>query len=456
MPNVQTKNYSITRRISPQLTIKKGDFGRPVAEVYGQDQKNIGTALKRLKEINQLRLEIRNKNKPRKANYFILIPTLRCNLDCSYCQVSRAAQHAVGYDWSEETVKSTIDFICEKSDTEITVEFQGGEPLLRLDIIKIVEAELRNRGKQPTIVICTNLQNLSRDAWQYLVSSDAMISTSFDGSWEQHNKLRTQDVDKLEEFKNNLKQSLNLLGHDRTSIVSTVDPRTPPEPTTIFKNFQELGANTIFIRPINFQGFARKYFKSSRNDEVWDEYYIHFLEELLEYNKKQSSLLTEYYFSYIVKRVLDPRRCEHVDLRNPAWLGHDYFVIGEKGDIFPTDEARMLYRLGQIDLRIGHVDSGLDEEKITLLNRYADNRNDADCRECVYQAVCGRDLIDDISRYGRFDIPRHETRHCKKHLSIFDFVMKKLSSANDDEIALIANMVGLNSINTEPYKHDHA
>jgi len=456
MPSDQRENNSITRRISPQLIIKKGDFGRPVIESYDRHQKSIGVTLGKLKKINQIRLEIRNKNRPRKANYFILIPTLRCNLNCSYCQVSRAAQHAVGYDWSEKTINSTIDFICEKSEKEITVEFQGGEPLLRLDIIKIVEAELKARGKQPKIVICTNLQNVNRDAWEYLENSDALISTSFDGSWGQHNKFRTQDNEKLEEFKNNLKKSIKMLGCDRTSIVSTVDPRTPPEPIKMFRNFQDLGLNTIFIRPINFQGFARKSFKSSQNDEAWDEYYINFLEELLEYNKKQASLITEYYFSYIVKRVLDPRRCEHVDLRNPAWLGHDYFVIGEKGDIFPTDEARMLYRLGQIDLRIGHVDSGLDEEKITLLNRYADNRSDADCRECVYQTVCGRDLIDDISRYGRFNTPRHETRHCKKHLSIFDFVMKKLSTASAEEIALIASMVGLNSINTEPYKHDHA
>ena len=36
--------------------------------------------------------------KERKIGYLILIPTLRCNLSCSYCQVSRAPEKAKGYD----------------------------------------------------------------------------------------------------------------------------------------------------------------------------------------------------------------------------------------------------------------------------------------------------------------------------------------------------------------------
>ena len=41
----------------------------------------------------------------RKIGYLILIPTLRCNLSCSYCQVSRAPEKAKGYDWDEDTLK---------------------------------------------------------------------------------------------------------------------------------------------------------------------------------------------------------------------------------------------------------------------------------------------------------------------------------------------------------------
>src|SRR4051812_29463166 len=37
-------------------------------------------------------------------DYLILVPTLRCNLSCSYCQVSRAPLEGRGFDWSGETL----------------------------------------------------------------------------------------------------------------------------------------------------------------------------------------------------------------------------------------------------------------------------------------------------------------------------------------------------------------
>ncbi|WP_341485624.1 hypothetical protein [Thioclava sp. GXIMD4215] len=217
-------------------------------------------------------------------------------------------------------------------------------------------------------------------------------------------------------------------------------------------DMRELGIATMFIRPVNFQGFARKAFRDARNDDGWDGYCLSFLDALIEHNLEQETALSEYYFSYILLRILDPRRQEHVDLRNPNPLGKDYVVIGEKGDLFPSDEARMLFRTGQIDLRIGHVETGLNDRLIDQLNIHADNRRDPDCVTCVYQAVCGRDLVDDISRYGRIDVPRLETRHCQRHLAIFDHIMRKLAFASDAEIEVMARMAGLAAIELSAYR----
>ena len=43
----------------------------------------------------------RRRYVPNVLDYIILVPTLRCNLACSYCQVSRASIAAKGYDWSQ-------------------------------------------------------------------------------------------------------------------------------------------------------------------------------------------------------------------------------------------------------------------------------------------------------------------------------------------------------------------
>lgn len=91
----------------------------------------------------------------------------------------------------------------------------------------------------------------------------------------------------------------------------------------------------------------------------------------------------------------------------------------------------MLSRSGVIDLAIGHVATGWDTGKRSLLNQHASNTFDEDCSRCAFQAYCGRDLIDDLSRYGRVDLPRTETAFCRRHLHLFDFIFELIYS--DDE-----------------------
>ena len=75
--------------------------------------------------------------------------------------------------------------------------------------------------------------------------------------------------------------------------------------------------------------------------------------------------------------------------------------------------------------------NGWDSPERAALNAASSNTNDPDCQKCVYQPYCGRDIIDDISRYGRIDVPRHETNFCRRHMSIFDLAFSLIYS--DDE-----------------------
>lgn len=63
-------------------------------------------------------------------DYLILVPTLRCNLTCSYFQVSRAAIGARNHDWSEETLLHVLGLVAKLKGTAAKIEFQGGEPTL--------------------------------------------------------------------------------------------------------------------------------------------------------------------------------------------------------------------------------------------------------------------------------------------------------------------------------------
>jgi radical SAM protein with 4Fe4S-binding SPASM domain len=105
-------------------------------------------------------------------------------------------------------------------------------------------------------------------------------------------------------------------------------------------------------------------------------------------------------------------------------MGFDYIVVDYDGTVYPTDEARMLTRSGVVDLSIGTIQSGWDSDARATLTRHSTNQFDPDCVQCAFQPYCGRDVVDDLSRYGRIDVPRHQTEFCRRHLHVFDFAFE--------------------------------
>jgi len=369
-----------------------------------------------------------NANKD--INYIILVPTLRCNLSCDYCQVSRVNENAKGFDWDDKTLSAVLRLLEGFGTKEIKVEFQGGEPLLRLNMLREVRSFCRSHFETAQFVVCTNLQTVSKYAWDFLSDEDTHISTSLDGTFDVHQQQRTKDNTTTGTFRTNILKAIETKGVGNVSALPTIDPLSAPEPKILIQTFADLGLHSIFLRPINYQGFARKRYQFDQVNQFWSGYYRRFIDELIEYNATADEPFEEYYLTHILRRIIQGGHNNHVDLRNPNWLGQDYLVVDFNGVLYPTDEARMITRIGQLDLSIGNVHSGLDLSKLDVLNSDASNFFDPDCMNCAYQPYCGVDHIDDLSRYGRVDIPRHLTDHCQKHMSLFDLAFELLYSGD--------------------------
>lgn len=365
-------------------------------------------------------------------DYLILVPTLRCNLDCSYCQVSRAAEHAAGFDWSEDTLQAVLSMIDRLESNSVKIEFQGGEPLLRPDLILAV-IERCGRFAEASFVICTNLMVLDEPARALLDRPDVQISTSLDGPADLHRKHRTKSLEATSRFHANLKEMTDRYGPGKVSALPTLDPNELPDPIELIEAYTAHGLTSIFLRPVNFQGFARKRHPNSRAfDAQWRDFYDTFVAELIRRNwADRSQVVEESYLSLCLRRIFRPGLDRHVDLRNPNPAGHDYIVVDYDGRLYPTDEARMLTRSRVIDLGIGHISTGIDFAARDALNVHATNSFDPACQRCAYQPFCGRDLIDDLSRYGRIDLPRHETAFCQRHLHIFDLAFELIFSEDE-------------------------
>lgn len=385
----------------------------------------------------------------REISYIVLVPTLRCNLSCSYCQVARADERATGYDWSEETLAGVLTFLNDLNTTSIKIEFQGGEPLLRLDLLKAVRDHCRRRFATAQFVVCTNLQHLSDAHWEFLDAEDTWVSTSLDGDYATHQQQRTRDTAATNEFFYNLEYALMRLSPSRVSALPTINIDAPPLPETLIDAYVRYGLRSIYLRPINFQGFARKTFPCKGRTAAWSAYHSSFIDCLVSRNFQSQDIVEEFYFTHCLRRIFQSGMDGHVDLRNPNLAASEYMVIDYDGTLYPSDESRMLARVNHVDLSIGHVTRGVEADRVSQLNANAFNDCDPDCVHCAYQPYCGIDIVDDLSRYGRIDVPRHSTWFCSRQMAIFDKAFSMIYSDDPAVHHSLAAWLGIEQFHSQ-------
>lgn len=113
--------------------------------------------------------------------------TEKCNLACKYCFVEENAKEI-----EEKKIKlALIDILKNHSDKILTINFFGGEPLLRIDLIKRIVAYLKKKNKKLIqFNLSTNGLLLNREIISWAKKNDIHILLSFDGNKKAHDTNR--------------------------------------------------------------------------------------------------------------------------------------------------------------------------------------------------------------------------------------------------------------------------
>ena len=113
-----------------------------------------------------------------------------CNLRCTYCYNGEKFIAPMPF----QTAKAAVDMVLAAGHTLKQVGYFGGEPLMRLDLIKPVTQYIAERTadyEKPVIrVVTTNATLLTDDAVRWLGENDFHIGVSVDGCPEAHNACR--------------------------------------------------------------------------------------------------------------------------------------------------------------------------------------------------------------------------------------------------------------------------
>ncbi len=396
--------------------------------------------------VNMLATKFRTKKSILRnfTSLHMVVPTLRCNSSCIYCQVARKNMDDHEADMTKQTAKNVIKTIFQSPSPCIKIEFQGGDPSTYLEMVKymIEEAEWQNlfKKKELSFVICTNVTLLTPDNVKYLKKHKCDISTSLDGPKELHNTNRPlqNTTHTHEKFEENIKMIREICGPDSVSALMTTSKYSLGHFKEIIDEYVRLGYNNIFLRALNPYGFAKQYKdKIAYPVEDFIENFKEGLDYIIELNK-QGTFFIEGYAALLLKRILTPFATGFVDLQSPAGVGIAGAIYDWDGNVYVADEGRMLARFKDYYFKLGNVNedsyqSMFNGEKLHHIIENACTECLPMCSECVFQPYCGADPVRNYSEQGDIVGHRPTSDMCKKNTVIMHYLFELLKK-HDPEI----------------------
>ncbi len=388
--------------------------------------------------IDLLTLKVRTKLAPL-ANFtglHIFVATLRCDHSCPYCQVSRQSDDNVAFDMPLETAEKALEFTFRSPNPAIKIEFQGGEPLLNFDLIRYVveRAEQINRTERRSLqfVIATNLALATDEILAYCKAHDILISTSLDGPRDLHNTNRPRpDRDSYERTINGIARARAILGRDRVSALMTTTRASLSRVRDIIDEYIRQGFSGIFLRPLQPYGFAVKT-KSYHSYDVdeWLKFYFEGLEYILSLNR-EGLFFAEHYAAVILSKMLTPFEPGYVDLRSPAGIGIGAIVYNYDGNVYASDESRMLAEMGDTTFRLGNVHRDTWQDIFTsdaLLDPLEETYTGSVpmCAECAFEPFCGADPVFHHATQGDLVGHKPTSVFCRRNMAIFRHLIRLL------------------------------
>ncbi|HRE83584.1 MAG TPA: His-Xaa-Ser system radical SAM maturase HxsB [Opitutaceae bacterium] len=357
----------------------------------------------------------------------IFVLTLRCDHSCAYCQVSRVSEDRHSFDMSRETADKAIDLMFQSPSPQIKVEFQGGESLLNFPllqhVVERVSAKAQNR--HVAFVVATNLSPLTDEMLDFFRRYNVAVSTSLDGPRELHNDNRPRPGrDSYERTIDGIVRCREKLGTAAVSALMTCTASSLDQPEAIIDEYVRQGFSEIFLRHISPYGFAvRSASRIGYETEKFLAFYRRGIAHILKLNQGGVQI-RETYATLLLQRMLTSYPTGYVDLQSPAGAALGALVYNYDGEVYASDEGRMLAEMGDRTFCLGNVHRHSWEQLFTegaildILYRSM-SEGTPQCHECAFQPWCGSDPVFHHATQGDFVGHKPTSAFCRRNMEIF-------------------------------------
>lgn len=380
----------------------------------------------------------------------IVIPTHRCNLGCVYCFASSIPKNVENpglYDLSYQRAKQTVEFILNSPSYAITIEFQGGEPLVRFDIVKYMieyakELNLKYK-KDLKFIIVSNFTLLNDSIVSFLIDNLVSICTSLDGPKEVHDKNRSFLSDKNKQKVGSFDVVVYWI--DRINLEYKrrgINQKVGAVLTTTFYSLKfykqiidtyiGLGLELISIRSLTRIGKAKEDSVRAKHNflysrEEFESFYLNCLDYINEL-KSKNVLIDDVYSNLFEQKILTGLPQYNTEFESPCGAAIMQILYHTTGDIYTCNEA-----IGRDEFKLGNVFCSWDDifkkKQVakTILNSMLEQN--VICDRCVYKPFCSTCMVENFYTQNKFNFNPYKT---KKHFEtiflcnrVFDKLLKQ-------------------------------
>jgi len=333
--------------------------------------------------------------------FLCISPTNSCNMKCPYCfQGDKNAKNRDTKYLSEETINNLKKLVLnavEKPHAEkiqkIAIEWFGGEPLLKKNVIKEFSAfvldicEKYNLEFKASII--TNASLLDIKTWQLLAECKVFhVQVTIDGQEDSHNQVRFYGNGKgsYDDIMNNL-VNMPIDDFDVTIRING-DKVVFQSITKLFQDFEIRGLWPQRARQIKFH-WAPKFYNFLGHNQDKGMYYTSY-----EYQKSRQDfefIRVAYFNEWANRSGLANKR---LNFAYPSFASF-YCSTVESPNSLSIDDGGYIHKcyntVNSKDKRIEHV-SDFDGKNPALdLYKHFDKTSQADCRTCKVLPICDED-----------------------------------------------------------------
>ncbi len=152
------------------------------------------------------------------------------------------------------------------------------------------------------------------------------------------------------------------------------------------------------------------------------EFYKKGLAHILNINRS-GYRLSEIYSQILLSKILTPHGTGYVDLQSPAGEAWNVLVYNYNGDVFASDESRMLAEMQDWTFRLGNVykdnrRSLFTSEAALRMFEASCNQSLAGCSDCAFQSYCGADPIYHHATQGDMYGHRPTSGFCTRNMEV--------------------------------------